>query len=112
MYTKRMSSITFSYGHDYQKSGKKSDFSKKFNFLWTQLDGIVFLVFHPHDPKPKRIHQIASNRAKTRSTQIQTCVKYRGIIIFISRNKDVNSGGLKIRQQKMSKLGVFSRRYL
>ena len=41
-----------------------------------------FLVFHPHDPKPKRIHQIASNRAKTRSTRSQTCVKYRGIIIF------------------------------
>ena len=78
-----MCSITFSYGHDFKKNGKKSDFSKKINFLLTQLDGIVLLVFHPHNPKPKRIHQIARDRAKTRSTQSQTFVMYRGIIIFI-----------------------------
>ena len=41
-------------------------FFKKKNFLSTQLDGKVFLVFHPQDPKLKRIHQIASKRAKTR----------------------------------------------
>ena len=65
------------------KKWPKSDFSKLFAFLWTQLDSIVFLVFHPHDPKPKRIHQMASNSAKTWSTRSQTCVKYKGIITFI-----------------------------
>ena len=73
---------------------------------------LSFLVFHPQDPEPKRIHQIASNRAKTRSTRSQTCVKYRGIIIFIERNTDVHSGDLKILHQKMSKFGVFFRHYL
>ena len=106
-----MSSITFSFSHYCQKSDKKSNFSFKKN-LSTQLDGRVFLFFHPQDPKPKRIHQIARNKAKTRSTWSQTCVKYRGIIIFILRNTDVNSGVLKILHQKMSKLGVFSRHYL
>ena len=64
---------------------------------------VFFLVFHPHNPKPKRIHQIASDRAKTRSTRSQTCVKYRGIIILFKRNSDVNTGDLKIFHQKMSK---------
>ena len=59
-----------------------------------------FLVFHLLDPQPKRIHQIASNRAKTRSTRSQTCVKYRGIIIFIKRNSDVNTSDLKLLHKK------------
>ena len=66
-----------------KKVAKNPIFLKKIKFLSTQLDGRVFLVFHPQDPKPKQIRQLASNRAKTRSTQSQTCVKYRGIIIFI-----------------------------
>ena len=37
-----------------------------------------------------------SSRAKTRSTQSQTCVKYRGINILIKRISDVNIGDLKI----------------
>ena len=68
--------------------------------------------FHSHNPKPKQNHQIASSRAKTRSTRSQTCVKYRGINVFIKRNSDVNTGDLKILHQKMSKYGWFSRRYL
>ena len=40
-----------------------------------------FCLFHSHNPKPKRNHQIASSRAKTRSRQSHTCVKYRGNII-------------------------------
>ena len=94
------------------KVAKNPFFLKKIKFLSTQLDGRVFLVFHPQDPKPKRIRQIASNRAKTRSTRSQKCVKYRGIILFIKRNTDVNSGDLKILHQKMSKLGVLFTHYL
>ena len=55
-----------------------------------------FCLFHSHDPKPKRNHQIASSRAKTRSRRSQACVKYRGIIICIRRNTDVNTSDLKI----------------
>ena len=42
-----------------------------------------FFLFHSHDPKPKQNHQISISRAKIRSTGSQTCVKYRGNIIFI-----------------------------
>ena len=107
-----MCSITFSYSHDCHKSGKKYNFSKTNKFLSTQLDGRVFWVFHPQDQKPKQIRKIASNRAKKILTRSQACVKYRGIIIFIKRNTDVNSGDLKILNQKMSKIGVFFRHYL
>ena len=55
-----------------------------------------FCLFHSHDPKPKRNHQIASSRAKTRSRQSQTCVKYRGNIICIRWSTDVNTNDLKI----------------
>ena len=65
-----------------QKWKKNPIFLKKINFYQPNLTVEFFLVFHPQDPKPNRIRQIASNRAKTRSTQSQTCVKYRGIIIF------------------------------
>ena len=44
---------------------------------------------HLHDPKPKQNHQISSSRGKTRSTQSQTSVTYRGNIICIKRNTDV-----------------------
>jgi hypothetical protein len=71
-----------------------------------------FCLFHFHDPKPKRNHQIACSRAKTRSRRSQACVKYRGIIICIKRNTDVNTGNQKILHKKMSKKGWFSRRYL
>ena len=52
IYTKFMCSITFSYSHDCKKCGKKSIFSKKINFLWTQLDGRIF-GFSPAGPKTK-----------------------------------------------------------
>ena len=39
---------------------------------------------------------MASSRAKTRGTQNQAFVSYSGIIIFIKRNTDVNTGDLKI----------------
>ncbi len=43
---------------------------------------------------------MAGSRAKTRGTQNQTLVKYSGIIIFIKRNTDVNTGDLKTRHKK------------
>ena len=66
-----------------KKVAKDPIFPKKKLFLPTQLDSRIFCFFHQQDPKPKRIRQRASNRAKTRSTQSQTCVKYRGITLFI-----------------------------
>ena len=71
-----------------------------------------FCLFHSNDPKPKRNPQIASNRATTRPTQSQTCVKFRGIFICIERNADVNTSDVKILYKKMSKYGWFSRCYL
>ena len=46
---------------------------------------------------------MASGRAKTRSTQSQTGVNYRAIIIFIMRDLDINTGDLKKITNKMSK---------
>ena len=71
-----------------------------------------FCLFHLQDPRPKWNHKIASSRAKTRSRQIQTCVKYGGNIICIKRNTDLNKSDLKKLLKKTSKLGWFSRRYL
>ena len=71
-----------------------------FNFLRNQLDVIVFLLFHSHNPPKKFNHRMASSREKTRSTQSQTCMKYRGIIILIKKNSDVNTGDLKILHKK------------
>ena len=62
-----------------------------------------FFLFYSHDQKPKHNHQISSNRAKTRSIRSQACVKYRGNIICIMRNTDVNTGDQKILHKKMSK---------
>ena len=59
-----------------------------------------FFLFHSHDPKPMQNHQISISRAKKRSTQSQTCVKYRGNIICVKRNTDVNTGDLKILHKK------------
>ena len=39
---------------------------------------------------------MTSSGVKTRLTQIQTCKKYRGIIICIKRNTIVDTGDLKI----------------
>ena len=46
---------------------------------------------------------MASSRAKARSTQSQTCVKYRGIVISIKTKTDVKTGNLKLLHKKMSK---------
>ena len=59
-----------------------------------------FCLFHWPDPTPKRNHQIAISRAKIKSRQSQTCVKYRGNIICIKRNTDVNTSDLKILHKK------------
>ena len=59
-----------------------------------------FLLFHLNNPPKKFNHRMASSRAKTRSTQSQTCMKYRCIIIFIRKNSDVNTGNLKILHKK------------
>ena len=59
-----------------------------------------FLLFHSYNPLKKFNHQMASSRAKTRSTKSQTCMKYGGIIIFIKRNSDVNTGDRKILHKK------------
>ena len=48
-----------------------------------------------------------SSRAKTRSTRSQTCMKYRGIFIFIKRNSDVNTGDLKKHHKKCQNKVVF-----
>jgi hypothetical protein len=82
---------------------------KKITFLWNQLD--VFFC-HWHDLKQKQNHQISTCRAKIRSTRSQRCVKYRGTIICIKRNPDVNTGDQKILHKKMSKKGWFYRHYL
>ena len=60
-----------------------------------------FFLFHSHNPKPKQNHQISRSRAKTRSTRSHGCVKYRGNIICIKRNTDVNTGDLKILHKKI-----------
>ena len=67
-----------------------------------------FFLFYLHKPKPKQNHQISVSRAKIRSTRSQACVKYRGFIICIKRNTDVNTGDLKILHKKMSRHGLVS----
>ena len=62
-----------------------------------------FLFFYSYNPKQKRNHQMTSSGVKTKLTQIQTCVKYRGIIICIKRNTIVDTGDLKILHKEMSK---------
>ena len=54
------------------------------------------LYFSLAGPKTKTESVIiASSRAKIRSRQSQTCVKYRGNIICIKRKIDVNTSDLK-----------------
>ena len=85
---------------------KKSLLSLKTNLT------LPFFLFHLYNPKPKQNQQISISRAKIRSTQSQTCVKYRGNIICIKRNTDVNTGNLKILHKKMSKWSWFLRRFV
>ena len=54
-----------------------------------------FFLFYSHDPKPKQNHQISISKAKIRSTRSQTYVKYRGNIMCIKWNTDVNTGDQK-----------------
>ena len=51
IYTKFMFYVYISYCH---KNGQKLICFKKFNFLWNQLDAIVFLHFPSHTPPPKK----------------------------------------------------------
>ena len=51
--------------------------------------------------KPSRTHKIASHRAKTRSALCQTWLKYRGNIIFIRKNTEVNIGDQKLLNEKI-----------
>ena len=81
----------------------KIRFSKNLPSLETNLTLFFSFLFHWHDQKQMQDHQISTCRAKIRSTQCQTCVKYRGNIICIKRNTDVNTGDLKILNKKMSK---------
>ena len=83
----------------------KNQIFKKVYFPLKPTLRSYFFLFYSHDPKPKQNHQISSSRAKTRSTRSQACVKYRGNIICIKRNTDVNTGDLKILHKKMSKKG-------
>ena len=81
-------------------------FQKSLTFHETNLTLLFFCcccLFHSYNSKPKQNHQIASIRAKTRSRQSQTRVKYRGIIICIKIKSDVNTSDLKIIYKKMSK---------
>ena len=61
---------------------------------------LLFLSFSLERPKNKAE---SSNRAKTGPRQSQTCGKYRGIIICIERNTDLNTSDLKKLYKKMSK---------
>ena len=88
--------------NDFHKSGKNQIF-KKIYLPFKPTGHSCFFLFHWQDPKRKQNHQISTSWAKIRSTQIQTCVKYRGNIICIKRNTDVNTGDLKILHKKMSK---------
>ena len=54
---------------------KKFIFQKSLTSNETNLTLLV-LSFYWHDPEPKRNHKIASSRAKTRSRQSHTRVKY------------------------------------
>ena len=72
-------------------------------FFETNLT-LYFFAFHSYNPKQKQNPQIASSRAKARSPRSQTCVKYRGIIIFIKRNIIVSTGDRKICHKKGPKL--------
>ena len=49
---------------------------------------------------------MVSSKAKTRSTIIQTRVKYRCVIICIKRNKDVNTCDIKILQNKTKSVKI------
>ena len=53
-----------------------------------------FCLFHSQNQKPKRNHQIAISRAKTRSRLSQICLKYRGNISWIKRKTDVNTSDI------------------
>ena len=78
----------------------------KKNYFPLKPTGRFFYFFcHWHDPKQKQNHQISTCRAKIRSTRSQRCVKYRGTIICIKRNPDVNKSDQKILHKKMSKKG-------
>ena len=57
----------------------KNQIVKNVNFPLKPTWRSCFFLFHLHDPKPKQNHQISNSRAKIRSTQSQTCVKYRGL---------------------------------
>ena len=46
---------------------------------------------------------MASSISETRSTQSQTCIKFRGIIIFIKRYVDAKTGDMKILKISFSK---------
>ena len=85
---------------DCHKIGLKSDLKKVYLPLKPTWRSCFFL-FHLHDPKPKQKHQISSNRAKTRSTQCQACVKNKDNITCIKKNTDVNTGDPKILHKKM-----------
>ena len=86
--------------NDFHKMGWRSDFQKNLPSLYTNLT-LLFFLFHWHKPKQKQNHQISTCRAKIRSTRSQTCVKYRGNIIFIKRNTDVNTSDLKNYQKRL-----------
>ena len=81
---------------------KNQIFKKVYTSLKPTWSFFLFL-FHSHDPKSKQNHQISIRRAKIRSTQRQTCVKYRGNIICIKIYTDVKTGDLTVLHQKMSK---------
>ena len=71
-----------------------------------------FCLFHSHDQKSKRNHQIAKSRAKTISRRNQTCVKYR-VWLFVLREIQMWTQVIWIYfNKKMYKKGWFSRCYL
>ena len=85
IYTKFICLIFFLYILNCHKSGKNI-----YSFLvllsMEPTWHYKFLLFHSHNPPQKIYHQMANSRAKTRSTQSQTCIKYEVINICIRRN--------------------------
>ena len=68
--------------------------------LETNLTLLFFFCFTYTTQNQSRTTKISFSRAKMRSIQSQKCVKYRGIILCIKGNTDVNTDDLKILHEK------------
>ena len=93
-----LNNIFFKYPLLSKKMAKNRFF--KVRFFMKPIWRYSFLLFYSQNPPKKFNYRMASSRAKTRSTQSQTCMKYRCFIIFIKRYSDVNTGDLNTLHKK------------